>query len=199
MVGKFVVVLLLMPFLSIFLPIKTLADYQMASDQVASDQKPLQCARAIPKPIIKKSVFPNTKFVLQNIDYASAIVPMGLETVLFPNGDKLIIVNSGCEYFTLNFQFETSRFTGDTTNPKYWFDRSVELMRQTEQGLETSIDIKQGIKALENYSANSPKPSFDQEIDYGGQVIRSFVKLTEAKKLNEEKFVIAVTFAVGPL
>ncbi len=168
---------------------------------VAKEQSPEEtgCVRSIPQPIINKSVFPNSKFVLKNIDYGAVIVPLGLETVEFNNGDKLVITNSGCEYFMLSFEFETSQGKGDVADAKYWFARSVELMRQTEKGINKSIDLSQGIKALEDYSKGNTNPLIDQDVDYGGQDIRSFFKLEEVKKLANNKFMVRVSFSVGPL
>jgi hypothetical protein len=168
---------------------------------LAKDQSPerIECARSIPQPIINKSVFPNSKFVLKNIDYGAVIVPLGLETVEFNNGDKLVITNSGCEYFMLSFQFETGKGKSDVTDAKYWFTRSVELMRQTEKGIDQTFDISRGIKALENYSRSNANPLIDQNVDYGGQDVRSFFKLEEVKKLDNNKFMLRVSFSVGPL
>jgi hypothetical protein len=168
---------------------------------LAKDQSPerVQCARPIPQAIINKAVFPKSKFVLKNIDYGAVVVPLGLETVEFNNGDKLVITNSGCEYFMLSFQFETSQGKGDVTDAKYWFTRSVELMRQTEKGIDKSVGISRGIKALENYSKNNKNPLMDKNIDYGGQDIRYFFKLEEVKKLDNNRFILRVSFSVGPL
>jgi hypothetical protein len=189
MVGKVFVALSIL--LATILPTVTLA----------KDQSPekIRCARSIPQPIINKSVFPNSKFVLKNIDYGAVVVPLGLETVEFNNGDKLVITNSGCEYFTLSFQFETGRGKDDVTDAKYWFTRSVELMRQTEKGIDKSFDISRGIKALEDYSKSNTNPLIDKDVDYGGQDIRSFFKLEEVKKLDNNKFMVRVSFSVGPL
>jgi hypothetical protein len=190
MIGRVLMALLLAPLFST-LPTATLAKEQ--------SPERMECVRSIPRPIINKSVFPNTKFVLKNIDTGGVVVPLGLETVEFENGDRLIITNGGCEYFTLSFQFETSQFARKITDTKYWFARSVELMRQIETGIDPSVNIQQGIQALENYTLKNPHPSIGQEIDYGGQEIRSFVALTEVKRLTDQKFTVIVNFSVGPL
>jgi hypothetical protein len=155
---------------------------------------PIECVRPIPKPIVKKSVFPNTKFILKNVDR----VPLGTETVKFNNGDKLVITNNGCENFSLDFQFETSRFAGNIKDIKYWYARSIQLMRQIEQGIDTASNIDKGIEAMVKYS-KIDRPKIGRQIDYGGTEIRSIVQLVEVKKIGSKKFVITVNFLVGPL
>lgn len=155
----------------------------------------IECARAIPKSIVNKSIFPNTKFVLKK---DANRVPYGLETLRFNNGDKLVITHTGCESYILNFQFETSQFAADITDTKYWFARSIQLMRQTEKGIETPTQIHKGIQALKKYS-KTERPEIGKEIDYGGKDIRSVVSLIEVKKLENKKFVVTVNFYDGPL
>jgi hypothetical protein len=161
--------------------------------------KPVECVRSIPQPIVKKTVFPNTNFALKDIDYVGVVVPLGLETVQLSNGDKVIITNSGCENFTLSFQFETSRFTGRVQDTKYWFARSVELMKQLEPGLETSLNLKQGIAMMEKYMMTTVNPSIGHEIDYGSPEIRSIVQLADVKQLGNQSFTVKVIFSTGPL
>jgi hypothetical protein len=187
MLGKVMTATLLVTLLS-----TTFARTILAQDQPAN---PIECVRPIPKPIIKKAVFPNTKFVLKNTDG----VPTGLETVKFNNGDELIITHTGCENFTLGFQFTTSRFQSSPNNTKYLFTRSMQLMRQTEPGLETETDIKRGIKALETYGRTNRHPLIGKEIDYGGQEIRSIAEVASVKQIGRKKLVVILNFSVGPL
>lgn len=161
--------------------------------------KPVACVRSIPEPIVKKNVFPNTHFALKDIDYVGVVVPLGLETMQLSNGDKVIITNSGCENFTLSFQFETSRFTGKVQDTKYWLARSVELMKLIEPGLKTSLNLKQGINMLEQYTKTVANPMIGQEIDYGDQEIRSVVQLADVKQLGNQNFTMKVIFSTGPL
>jgi Fe-S cluster assembly iron-binding protein IscA len=193
MIRKFFGVLLFSPVFFGLFAVATLA-------QAATSKSPAaQCVRSIPQPIVKKSVFPNANFTLKDIDYVGVIVPLGLETVELSNGDKVAITNSGCENFTLSFQFETSRFTGQVQDTKYWFARSVELMKQLEPGLETSINLKQGINVLDKYTRDTANPAIGHEIDYGDQEIRSIVQLADVKELGNQSFAVKVIFSIGPL
>jgi hypothetical protein len=200
MICKFFGVLLFSPVFFSMFAVATLCQAETAKSQASKSlPKSLQCVRSIPQPIVKKSVFPNANFALKNIDYVGVVVPLGLETVELNNGDKVAITNSGCENFTLSFQFETSRFTGQVQDTKYWFARSVELMRQIEPGLESSINLTQGIATLEKYLMTNDNPSIGQEIVYGSQEIRSIVQLADVKKLGNQSFTVKVIFSIGPL
>jgi hypothetical protein len=158
------------------------------------------CVRSIPTPIVKKSIFPNTSFVLKKIgNNNSLIVPEGIETVKLKNGDRLTITNSGCESFALTFRFETDRLTGKTKDSKYWYRRSVRLMKQIVNGLNSPLNLKTGIAALENYSAKNFQPELDTEISYGGSDIRSTVRLGEITTAANGKAIVKILFYYGPL
>jgi hypothetical protein len=204
MICQFFGVLLCCPVFFNLLAVTTLASGQALKSPAS---KLVECVRSIPTPIVKKAVFPDTSFALKNIDYVGVVVPLGLETVQLKNGDKVTITNSGCENFTLSFQFETSRFTGQLQDTKYWFARSVELMQQIEPGLDTSIaigaskaiDLKQGIAILEKYMMTTANPAIGQEINYGDRDIRSIVQLADVKQLGNQSFAVKVIFSIGPL
>ncbi len=182
------VLVLLLPLLSIGSGTIALAQNQPSNQ--------IECARAIPQPIVKKAVLPNTKFdLITDTDR----VPIGKETVRFNNGDRLLITHTGCESYIFNFQFETSRFAADITDSKYWYDRAVRLMRQARSGIEVQSNIDKGIQALANYQNTNNRPEIGQKIDYGGRDIRSVVKLVEVKKIGTKKFLVTVDFYYGPL
>jgi hypothetical protein len=196
MIRKFFGVLLFWPVLNWPVFFGIFAEATLAQGQASA---PVQCVRSIPQPIVKKSVFPNANFALKDIDYVGVVVPLGLETVELSNGDKVIITNSGCENFTLSFQFETSRFKGQLQDTKYWLARSVELMQLIEPGLEPALNLKQGINMLEKYTQTAANPSIGHEIDYGGQEIRSIVQLADVKQHGNQNFTVKVVFSTGPL
>jgi len=109
-----------------------------------------ECVRGQAEPIIKKEYFPNTTFTLQ-ADSITAI-----ETVQFDNGDKLTIKNWGCEYYVLTFNFETTQFQKDTTDLKFWYQSTIQLMTSILAGLDAPIDIKKGLTFLESYYLVDP-------------------------------------------
>jgi hypothetical protein len=151
------------------------------------------CVRGQAEPIIKKTVFPNTKFILQP-DSLTAI-----ETVIFDNGDKLTIRNWGCEYYTLTFRFETSRFQADTTAMKYWYVTTYRILREMQQGIDAPVDIEKGLQALNSHiSKNVFDLKLKTEIDFAGDVIREFITVEQIEKLTDNKFAITVSFTTGP-
>ena len=100
------------------------------------------CTRGAAVPIIKKTIYPHSTFVLQPDSIT------GIEKVTFDNRDKLTIKNWGCEYFVLTFRFETSRFQQDTSNLDFWFKSAGALMKGILDELEAPIDIRKGINKL---------------------------------------------------
>ena len=68
---------------------------------ILSAQNSKDCFRSKAGNIIDKEIYPNSVFSL-NPDNLTAI-----EFVELKNGDILTIENTGCEYFILNFIFES--------------------------------------------------------------------------------------------
>ena len=152
------------------------------------------CTRGQAKPIIKKSIFPKTKFILQP-DSLTAI-----ETTNFDNGDKLIIKNWGCDYFVLTFHFETSRFKANTAAVKYWYVTAYKMLTEIKQGIDAPIGIEKGLQALnEHISKNALDLKLQTEIDFGGSGIRSFVTVEKVEKIADKKYALTISFATGPL
>lgn len=162
--------------------------YAQTAEQNQSD-----CTRAIPVRVVKKAIFPNTTFKLNRAKRT------GTETIAFDNGDKLIITNAGCEYYYLGFRFETSRFSARPTDTKYWYKKAVELIEQTEEGIDAPVQLDDAVRALEKYIQKTGKPKYEEEIDYGGQDIRTFVTFNKTVKLPKGKYALEIAFAVGPL
>jgi len=152
------------------------------------------CTRAEPTRIVKKSVYPKTTFKL------SRDRRTGTKTVKFPNGDRLVITNAGCEYFYLGFRFETRRFSARTSNTKYWFARAAQLIAEIETGINApSIQIPNAVRAIKKRIKTTPKPQVGEEIDYGGTDIRTFFAVKQIKRLSKGRFALELYFAVGPL
>jgi hypothetical protein len=171
-----------------------LTNTQTQTEQVHNNN----CVRGQAEPVIQKTDYPNTTFVLQP-DSITAI-----ETVTFDNGDKLVIRNWGCEYYVLTFRFETSNYQHDTTDLGFWFRAADRLMTSMLGGLDTPIDIKRGLVLLDSYILRDEKNGFKnlqlgEEIDFGGNDIRSFVTVDRIEKINDKNFGVTISFATGPL
>lgn len=157
-----------------------------------------QCPRGRAEPIIKKERYPNTTFTLQS-DSLTAI-----ETIVFDNGDELIIRNWGCDYYVLTFRFITSKYKNDTANLPYWYKSAGRLITEVLAGIDTPMDIKRGLVFLESYYLRDQKNDFKnvkigEEIDFDESEIRSYVTLERIEKLSENQFAVTVSYATGPL
>jgi len=153
------------------------------------------CTRGQAIPVIKRSVFPKTTFQLQKDRIT------GIETVNLDNDNKLIIKNWGCEYYCLTFRFETNRFQNDTTNLKYWFEKTLILMDEVKNGVDAPVNIEKGITAMKKYydTSGAVNLKLKDEIYCDKEVIMEFVIFDRVEKLTGDKYAIEVTFALGPL
>jgi len=173
-----------------------LAFLSSASAIDSKEQANRDCKRGQAEPIIQKEDYPNTTFLLQ-ADSISA-----LETIVFENGDKLIIKNWGCEYYVLTFRFETTKFQGDTTNLAYWFRSSAILITGMLSALDAPIDIKRGLVFLHSYIAkheDNKTLKLGEEIDFDGSTIRNFLTIDRIEKLNDIKYAVTLSYTTGPL
>ena len=170
---------------------------KLLADSVAMTEKQIiltDCTRGAAEPIIKKTVYPQTTFVLQPDSLT------GIETVSFENGDNLTIKNWGCEYYVLTFRFESSRLKADTTSLKYWYVSAYKIMTEMKQGIDAPIDIEKGLQALNNYiSKNVFDLKLQTEIDFGGDEIRSYVSVDRVEKITDKKYAVEISFVTGPL
>ena len=171
---------------------------KISNSETENDEADTDCTRGKAEPIIKKSVFPNTTFKIQPDKLT------GIEVVNLNNGDKLIIKNWGCEYYVLTFRFETSRFQEETTNLPFWFKKSVILLSEITSGIDSPINIKDGIEKLlikidDEQKNNYQNLTLEDEIDFGGEDIRDFITIDKIEKINDRKYAIEISFSKGPL
>lgn len=168
------------------------------AQQLAGEQA-FDCVRPIPTPLVKKSVFPNTRFVLNKLNQNGLAIAEGIETIRLNNGDQLEITQSGCEFVTIKFRFQTSLISGKRKDAQYLYKQSARLMRQISPGIRSPIDLQRGILALEKAATQKIPPAIDMELDYGNPDIRSVVKLMTVKRLANKKRVVEILFYYGPL
>ena len=150
------------------------------------------CIRGQAEPIVRKSVYPNAVFKLNNDNHS------GTETVDFENGDRLIIENGGCEYYVLAFRFETSRFQADTTDILFWLDKGIKLMTEVEKGID-SYHVTQGIKGLKDFLKTSKDLTLGEEVVFDDSEIRDFASVDRIQKITDKRYAIEISFATGPL
>jgi hypothetical protein len=156
------------------------------------------CPRGAAEPVVKKDVFPDTHFALQ-ADHKT-----GIETLTLPTGDKLIIKQYGCEYYNLNFKFETSRYGADTTNIPYWSNAALLLLRQASKGLHSPLEISAALKKLSarlenDRSAPGHELAIGEEIDFGGPDPRQYLTLDRITQLPNRQYAVEIQLSYGPI
>lgn len=156
------------------------------------------CPRGASEPVVKTSVFPNAHFTLQPDRIT------GLETFTLPKGDKVKITQSGCEYYILKFQIETSRFAADSTDMNYWKNAAMILMREMSKGISTPLEISKGLDKLSaRIRTDQLKPGDDlqlgEEIDFGVSDPREYLTIDRISQLAEQRYLIEITFSYGPI
>jgi hypothetical protein len=143
----------------------------------AKEKTNQDCTRGVAQPIISKKVYPNTTFKL-NKDKLTSV-----ETVIFKNGDKLIIKNEGCEYYVLKFRFETSRFQESTSDLAFWFKKSALLTSELYNGIIEANFIKRGIDKLILKTESNQNLKLGEEIDFGSDEMREFFNNRQNRKI----------------
>lgn len=154
----------------------------------------IDCPRGELKPIIKKSIYPQSTFIIQPDSL------IGIEEMYLKNGDKITIKHWGCEYYALTFKIETSRLKAKINSLKYWYINTYKILKEIYPGLDAPIDIDKGLQALNNYvSRNVFELKLNTEIDFGKTEIRSYIIIDKIEKISNNKYVIEVSFISGPL
>jgi hypothetical protein len=157
-----------------------------------------ECPRGVSEPVVKKSVFPDAHFALQTDNTT------GIETLTLKGGDKLILTQSGCEYYRLNFRFETSRFAADTANIAYWGNTALTLMREVSSGLDVPLEIDTALNRL-SARLNKDKLKADnkltlgEEIDFGGPDPRQYLIIERVTRLADQRYAVEVSLSYGPI
>ena len=144
-----------------------------------------ECTRDIPESITDKTVFPLSRFRLRmNTKYP--FEHLGYETIDFENGDELLIENIGCENFTLVFRYETSRFSHDLKDAKFWYKTAIELVSDTIKGIEKIPLPKNGLKALKEHINKNKKLKFKEQIEFCESETKCVVSVDGVKKLGKK-------------
>lgn len=151
------------------------------------------CPRSVPERIVKSSVEPQPTFELNKEK------SVGTETLQFDNGDRLVVKNWGCEYFVVTFRFETNRFKADTTNLMYWLDKSAVLMGEITEAVDAPLDFNGGVVAMRRMNNPEIKYELGQEIVYSDGEIRQFTTLDRVQQIDDSRYAVEVSFALGPL
>jgi hypothetical protein len=154
------------------------------------------CPLGPAEPVLKKDLYPRATFALQSDKRT------GIETLLLENGDKLIIKQSGCEYYVLHFRFETSRFEADTSDMAYWSNTALTMLRQINKGLRTPLDIAEAFKQLSarlEQGKSGAKLNIGDEIDFGGPDPRQYMIIERISKTADNRYLLELSLNYGPI
>jgi len=73
-------------------------------------------------------------------------------------------------------------------------------MQSIYDNLDVATDIKLGTGKLAQYIKQHPHGlQFGEEIDFGGDDIRSYITLDKAERKPDKRAAVEVSFLVGPL
>lgn len=86
------------------------------------------CIRAVPEPLFDKkmTMVKTTKFQPKTKDEEAK------EEVVFTSGDRLFIINWGCEYFVNTFRYESESMSVSPENIKDVFMKAAKTLRKLE-------------------------------------------------------------------
>lgn len=149
------------------------------------------CVRGEPAPVVDKAIFPNTSFYLEDST-------TGIETIKLLNEDSITITNWGCEYYCLTFRIETSRFSADTSDIRYWVDKAITCMTELKKGLRPPPDYTPALDTLRVHASNNMVQLRD-DIYYDNNDIPEKVSLDGIHQLSNGRYSMELTFAIGPL
>ena len=152
-----------------------------------------ECVRGIPEPVLDEAVFPEVHFEL-------LADGRGIETVVYDNGDSLIVINWGCEYYNLTFCFVTKQYQAAPTDVQYWVAAGMELMNKVEKGVHSAVHVKADLECVSGAMADKQigvrysEPVVCDSSEIGESVIFEKVAVRDNGYVR-----IGVTFSVGPL
>lgn len=167
-----------------------------AKKDVSNEWKWEDCVRSIPEPVCKKNAFKNHSF---RLDSTSGPTYIGNEQFTTKYGDVIRIKNCGCEYYTLQFEILTRRFSGEPNDLVYWNDVLIQILKTFDKNLEGGITISDGYDVLREYYNNAESPALGVQQTYGESEIGHFVTFDKIVMMEKTKYELGVTFSVGPL
>ena len=116
------------------------------------------CMRAVPEPLFDKkmTMVKTTKFQPATKEEEAK------EEVVFTSGDRLSIINWGCEYFVNTFRYESKSVSVSPGNIKDVFMRTAKTLRKLE-GYNPNIifDLGKAAETLDKVVKEGKDISFD--------------------------------------
>ena len=150
------------------------------------------CLKSIPQRVIDASVLPGAEF--KQVDL------MGYEKIELPTGDRLLIINWGCESYNLTFRFETSRFGTDTSQVKEWYSILTQLLYVIEPAIDSPVKVQRGIDGIQEYLKQDTLPvAYNVSLDLSNDSSYADMVFERVKILGDTAVRIDATFSVNAL
>ncbi len=166
------------------------------SPNSSPDSQKSDCTRSTPKSIVNQSKYSNQTFSLSDDKRT------GTETVALPGNRKLKITNTGCEYYHLIFQFETSEYSSTqiaSKDSRFWYKEIIQFLKIVRGGVDPPIQLDKAVGILNQTIKKREMPQFEIEIDFGGTDLRTFLTVQPIQVNEQNKVVLEISFSVGPL
>jgi len=122
------------------------------------------CVRGEPEPLFAKN---NPQ--LKSHSFALRSSTEATEEVVLLSGDRIIILNGGCEYYVNSFRYESAQILARDTSATYWAAETAKALKKL-QALRPAVvfDLTKGAEALEKLAKEPGKLSLDAEIPVEG-------------------------------
>ncbi|WP_341899953.1 hypothetical protein [Fluviicola taffensis] len=155
------------------------------------------CTRSIPSPVLDSTAFRDWNFKLEKIQEGNVL--QGIEYALLKSGNYLTIINSGCEYYSLTFEFTTRNYSGKTDDLAYWAKTTVSLLNEIKDHCHAPVDWETLEKELlKAYQTNS-KNALKKELIINDSEIGTIASLEKVEQLDKQMVKISLQYSVGPL
>jgi len=148
------------------------------------------CLMSVPQRVINTHVLPGV--IYNQVDL------MGYEKLDLPTGDRLLIINWGCESYHLTFRFETSRFGTDTSRVKQWYSILTQLLYVIEPAIESPVKIQQGIDEIQRYLKQDSMPvAYNVPLTLNQDSLMSGMVFEQVKVLGDTAVRLDATFTIS--
>jgi hypothetical protein len=148
------------------------------------------CLIHVPQRVVNTSVLPGVEY--NQVDL------MGYEKLELPTGDRLLIINWGCESYHLTFRFETSRFGTDTSRVRRWYSILTQLLYVIEPAIDAPVKIQRGIDEIHHYLKQDTIPvAYNVPLTLSHDSVFSDMVFDKVKILGDTAVRLDATFTIS--
>lgn len=122
------------------------------------------CVRGEPEPL-----FTGNNPGIKSHSFVRHAKTEATEEVVFLSGDRIIILNGGCEYYLNSFRYESVQIRAGDSSARHWGAEAAQALRKL-QALRPSLvfDLAKAVGTLEKLMREPGKLSLDEEIPVEG-------------------------------